>query len=69
MKKINIKGMSCMHCVMHVKNALNEVNGVKAVDVNLKENYATVEGENINDSDIKNAIEDAGYEVVSIEEV
>ncbi|SKA92910.1 copper ion binding protein [Caloramator quimbayensis] len=68
MKKINIEGMSCMHCVMHVKNALNEVKGVSKVDVDLKGKFATVEGENIIEDDLRQAIEDAGYEVVSIEE-
>lgn len=69
MKKINIEGMSCMHCVMHVKSALSEVKGVTAVDVNLKEKYAAVDGENLNDNDLKHAVEDAGYDVVSIEQL
>lgn len=69
MKKINIEGMSCMHCVMHVKNALNEVKGVSKVDVDLKGKFAAVEGQNISEAEIRQAVEDAGYEVVSIEEV
>ena len=35
-KEIKIEGMSCMHCVMHVKNALMEVKGVKDVNEALK---------------------------------
>ena len=68
-KKINIEGMSCNHCVMHVKNALSEVEGVKSVDVNLQGKYALVEGDNTSNEALKAAVEDAGYEVVSIEEV
>lgn len=68
-KKLNIEGMSCNHCVMHVKNALMEVEGVKSVEVNLGSKYALVEGENLNDEKMKAEVEDAGYDVVGIEEV
>lgn len=67
-KKILIDGMSCGHCVNHVKEALSELNGVISVDVNLKEKYAILEiNTAIKDEDIKLAIDDAGYEVVGIE--
>jgi copper chaperone len=68
-KRISIEGMSCGHCVKHVTNALNEVSGVKSVDVKLEEKYADVEVDNVKDEDLKYAIEDAGYDVVSIVEV
>lgn len=68
-KKLNIEGRSCNHCVMHVKNALMEVEGVKSVEVNLGSKYALVEGENLNDEKMKAEVEDAGYDVVGIEEV
>ncbi|QGU95313.1 heavy metal transport/detoxification protein [Clostridium bovifaecis] len=68
-KKLNIEGMSCNHCVMHVKNALMEVEGVKNVEVNLDGKYALVEGESLNNEKMKAEVEDAGYDVVSIEEV
>ena len=67
-KKIFIEGMSCQHCVNHVTEALKEISGVKTVDVDLKGKYAIVEADRqIDDSEIKNAIEEAGYEVVKIE--
>lgn len=65
-KVIRIEGMSCMHCVKHVKDALQEVNGVKAVEVNLQDKYALVEVEGAEDAAMKAAIEDAGYDVLSI---
>lgn len=68
-KKIIIEGMSCMHCVNHVKNALIEIDGVKDAEVNLKEKYALAYGDNISNDEIKGEIEDAGYEVISIEEI
>lgn len=67
-KKILIEGMSCNHCVNHVKEALSEVNGVTNVEVDLAAKYAIAEGNGITNEDIKFAIEDAGYEVVGIEE-
>lgn len=65
--RIDIKGMSCMHCVKHVKDALTDIKGVSFVDVNLEENFAIVEGENLSTKDIESAIYDAGYEIVKIE--
>ncbi|KEH97368.1 heavy metal transport/detoxification protein [Clostridium botulinum C/D str. BKT12695] len=67
-RKLNIEGMSCNHCVMHVKNALMEIEGVKTVDVNLEDKFAIVEGENLDDSKMKAEVEDWGYNVTSIGE-
>lgn len=68
-KRIIVEGMSCGHCVNHVKNALEEVSGVTNVNVDLQSKAAVVEANGeVKDGDIKFAIEDAGYEVVSIEE-
>lgn len=66
-KKILIEGMSCGHCVMHATNALTEL-GLSNVKVDLSSKIAVAEG-NASDEDIKSAIEDAGYEVVKIENV
>ncbi|MBC2582044.1 cation transporter [Clostridium sp. DJ247] len=68
-KKIIVEGMSCGHCVNHVKTALEEINGVTGANVDLASKTALVEANGeIKDEDIKFAIEDAGYEVLSIEE-
>jgi copper ion binding protein len=66
MKKVLIEGMSCGHCVRHVKEALEELKGVSKVEVDLASKTATFEGDAA-DADIKAAIEDAGYDVVKIE--
>jgi copper chaperone len=67
-KKILVEGMSCGHCVNHVKEALSELNGVTSVDVNLSAKTAVIEtSAEVKDEDIKFAIDDAGYEVVGIE--
>ena len=66
MKKIiKVEGMMCEHCVAHVKKALEAVEGVTAVDVDLKAGTATVEAADGTDcKKFKAAIEDAGYTVV-----
>jgi len=69
-KKILVEGMSCGHCVNHVKEALMELEGVSSVNVTLDDKTAVLEAsKDINDEDIKFAIDDAGYEVVGIEEI
>jgi copper chaperone len=66
-KKILIEGMSCGHCVMHATNALKDL-GLSNVKVDLTSKTAVAEGD-VSDEAIKVAIEDAGYEVVKIENI
>lgn len=68
-KKIYIEGMSCMHCVKHVKDALSEI-GIGDVEVDLNSKIATIDFDNdLIDNEIKAAIEDAGYDVIRIESI
>lgn len=68
-KQISIEGMSCGHCVRHVEEALKEIGATK-VEVNLQGKYAVAEaGIEIQDSKIKEAIEEAGYDVVDIKNI
>lgn len=64
--KIKIDGMSCGHCVSHVKEALEALEGVVKVDVKLEENAAYVEG-TVSEDQVREAIDEAGYDVVGIE--
>ena len=66
-KTILIEGMKCEHCVGHVKEALEGLDKVTSVEVNLENNYALVETTNSNE-ELKEAIEEEGYDVVKIEE-
>lgn len=63
-KTLTVEGMSCQHCVKAVKNALSEIQGVKSVEVDLAAKKVEVEGDNLQDAVLKEAIEEAGYEVV-----
>jgi copper chaperone CopZ len=60
---INIEGMSCEHCVKHVKEALEGVAGVTSATVDLKEKFAVVEhGDGVSRDALKAAVVEAGYE-------
>lgn len=65
-KKMLIEGMSCGHCVKHVKVALEEL-GATNIEVNLEEKIATAEVGTATDESIKEVIEDAGYDIVEIQ--
>lgn len=67
MKKfLTVEGMSCNHCVMHVKEALEGVAGVTRADVDLKKKSAVVEGEGFTDEALRAAVDEAGYSVTAI---
>ena len=68
LKKIIIKGLSCSHCVNHVREALSELKDSQKVEVNLEQKYAIVETSS-NDEEIKEKIEDQGYDVISTENI
>lgn len=65
-KTMKIEGMSCSHCSARVEKALNAVAGVSA-QVDLESKKATVTlSQPVEDAILRKAVEDAGYEVVSI---
>ncbi len=63
MATVNIKGMSCQHCVNSTKEALEKLPGVKDVEVNLEKGEAVYSGD-IDLKLVKEAIEKIGFEVV-----
>ena len=66
-KTMTINGMMCAHCQAHVEKALNAIDGVTAV-VDLEAKTATVTlTHDVADDVLKNAVTEAGYEVVSIQ--
>ena len=67
-RKIQIEGMSCNHCVSHVKEALEGIAGINEVEVRLAEKCAIISGD-VSETIIKEAIDDAGYDVIEITEI
>ena len=62
---LNIGGMTCAACVMHVENALQSVPGVSEASVNLGVERASVEfvPGMVELSDLQRAVEESGYRV------
>ena len=62
---LNVEGMTCGHCKMAVTNALKELEGVKNVDVHLKEGTVDVDFDEtkVSVEKMKEAIEEQGYDV------
>ncbi|MCK5228387.1 MAG: heavy-metal-associated domain-containing protein [Desulfobulbaceae bacterium] len=64
MKTIKIKGMSCQHCVASVTKALEEIDGISQVKVDLEKGEAAfMESDPVASEVIKNAITVIGFEV------
>lgn len=68
--KLNVEGMMCEHCVVHVKKALEKVEGVESAEVSLENKSAEVHIDNANNdieiSKLISAVEDAGYKAKKV---
>lgn len=61
-KTLNVEGMMCAHCVVHVTEALEGVRGVKNVHVDLDQGKAELDaGLLVKDAALVKAVKDAGY--------
>lgn len=61
-KTFTVKGMTCMNCANHVKEALLKVDGVTSAKVDLEQKKATIEADStVTDKALKDAVSDAGY--------
>ncbi|HZJ99459.1 MAG TPA: cation transporter [Tissierellaceae bacterium] len=65
-KTILVEGMSCEHCVKAIKAALSELTEVNSVEVDLSLKKVVVEGEDLVEEKLREAIDEAGYEVLEI---
>lgn len=64
-KTIKIEGMSCMHCVKKVEQALKAIAEIKSVKVDLEEKAAKIIlKKEIENSIIEEAVQEAGFKVV-----
>ena len=62
---LEIDGMSCLNCVRHVEAALLDVDGVDVLEVEV--GRAVVDTE-VDEDTLRDALEEVGYELVSIED-
>ena len=62
-RTFTVTGMTCAHCVASVTEEVQEVAGVETVDVVLETGALTVMGERLDDARIRDAVEEAGYQL------
>lgn len=68
-KLVRIEGMHCENCQNRVQRSINRIDGA-AAKVNLRRKEAVVDYDReIADGRIRQAVEDEGYQVVSIQDV
>ena len=66
-KTVTIEGMMCGHCEMHVKNALEALDGVTSAEVSHEAGTAVVTlAGDVSDDTMKKAVEDQGYKVTAV---
>ena len=64
-----VEGMTCSHCANHVKQALESIPGIHSAKADATQNLAWIEGEDVNLSLAKEAIEEAGYQFKGVSEL
>ena len=60
-----VRGMTCAHCVLSVREEVEEVAGVATVEVDLGTGRLAVTGAGVDDAAVREAAAGAGYEVAS----
>lgn len=63
--ELTIEGMSCNHCVMHVKKELSKVTGLVIEDVQIGKARVRYEESSVSQQRVAQAIDDAGYKLVA----
>lgn len=60
---IKIEGMSCGHCVMRVKKAVETLTGISEADVSIGTARVKYDEARVKREDVEKVIEAAGYKV------
>jgi copper chaperone len=68
MTEFEVEGMSCQHCVAAVTRSIHEIDAAAQVRVDLDSGTVAVESTESTDA-LKEAIDEAGYAVVSAKTV
>ncbi len=65
-RKYSVPGMHCGHCKAAVTEALDAVERVEHVEVDLETKVVTVVGSELEDGTLRAAIQEAGYEAEEV---
>lgn len=60
---LKIEGMSCQHCVMRVKKAVDGLDGVSKADVNIGSAHIVYDDAVLRKEDIETAVQKSGYTI------
>ncbi|MGH3134514.1 MAG: heavy-metal-associated domain-containing protein [Gaiellaceae bacterium] len=58
----SVPAIHCAHCAMSIREEVGEVEGVDEVDVDLDSKLVTISGRALDDTALRAAIAEAGYE-------
>ncbi len=61
---LRIEGMTCQHCVMRVKKAIDGVEGVSSSEVDIGSAKVVFDESRTGTEAIEKAVQDAGYRVL-----
>lgn len=64
-QSLTINGMSCGHCVMSVRNALESIDGVTVDEVRIGQATVQFDESAVQADVVAEAVRDAGYDVVA----
>lgn len=64
-QELIIEGMSCGHCVMHVKKVLGKVDGLTIESVEIGKARVQIDEKAVSVDRLAKAIGDAGYKLIS----
>jgi copper chaperone len=59
----SVPGVSCGHCRTAISSEVSKIAGVRAIDVDLERKVVTVTGAGFNEAAIRDAIDEAGYDI------
>jgi len=62
--ELTIEGMSCDHCVMHVKKELSKVAGLEIEEVRIGKAHVRYD-DSVTLQRVAQAVEDAGYKLIA----
>jgi copper chaperone CopZ len=63
MSTYTVQGMTCGHCEMSVREEVEELSGVVSAQADHATGRLTVQGEQVDDDEVRRAVEAAGYKV------
>src|SRR5919109_590323 len=64
----SVPAIHCNHCAMSIREEVSEVQGVESVDVDLDEKIVTITGRELEDAQLRAAVEAAGYHARPVHE-